>query len=69
MEEAKKWILHYWHYKSYWSLYIARFFVQSYHVGRTLDEEIAEIGKTNIKKVHFMLRTKRTLRKITGMKY
>lgn len=69
MEEAKMWILHYWHYKSYWSLYIAKFFIDSYHVGKSLDEEIAEVRNTNITKVHLLLKAKRTFRKIIGLKY
>lgn len=69
MTAASRWILHYWHYKTYWVMYIARFFAASYHTGRKLNEEIDALRTTNFKRVHLALRIKRTLRKITGMKY
>jgi hypothetical protein len=69
MEEAKRWIGHYWHYKYYWSRYIAHFFVRSYRQGQGVEDELQRIRKTNLKRVHQWVLVKRTISKLLGRIY
>jgi hypothetical protein len=69
MEEAKRWIGHYWHYKYYWSRYIAHFFVRSYRQGQGVEDELERIRKTNLKRVHQWVLVKRTISKLLGRIY
>ncbi len=66
---ADKWIGHYWHYKYYWSSYIAKFFVLSYRKNLSLDQQIDFIRKTNLRMVHRWILIKRTFAKLTGQIY
>ena len=66
MKEANRWIGHYWHNKYYWSRYIAQFFVCSYRLGLTIDDDIQRIRATNLKGVHRMIIVKRTIAKLFG---
>ena len=66
MKEANRWIGHYWHNKYYWSRYIAQFFVRSYRLGLTIDDDIQRIRATNLKGVHRMIIAKRTIAKLFG---
>lgn len=67
MVEAKSWIGHYWHYKYYWSRYIAKFFVKAYSLNYTIDEQLEKIRQTDLAWVHKRLLVKRTLAKFLGM--
>ena len=69
MEEAKRWIGHYWHYKYYWSRYIAHFFVRSYRQGQGVEDDLQCIRKTNLKRVHQWVLVKRTISKLLGRIY
>ena len=69
MEEAKRWIGHYWHYKYYWSRYIAHFFVRSYRKGEGVEDDLQRIRKTNLKRVHQWVLVKRTISKLLGRIY
>ena len=69
MKKANRWIGHYWHNKYYWSRYIAQFFVCSYRLGLTIDDDIQRIRATNLKGVHRMIIVKRTIAKLFGRLY
>ncbi len=69
MVEAKHWIGHYWHYKYYWSRYIAHFFVRSYRLSHTVADDIRNIQHTNLKWVHWLILVTRTISKFTGRLY
>jgi len=69
MVEADRWIGHYWHNKYYWSRFVARFFVRSYRLGDTVEQDIERIRKTNLAWVHKKILMKRTLAKFTGKLY
>lgn len=66
MLEARSWIGHYWHNKLYWSAYIADFFVRSYRLGNTVEDDIMRIRKTNLRGVHRRILVKRTIAKLLG---
>ena len=66
---ADKWIGHYWHYKYYWSLYIAKFFVLSYRKNCSLYKQLDIIRNTNLNCVHRWILLKRTFAKLTGQIY
>jgi hypothetical protein len=69
MYEASQWIGHYWHNKYYWSSYIAQFFVRSYRLGLTIDDDIRRIQSTDLKHVHRKILVKRTIAKLLGRIY
>lgn len=69
MVEAKRWIGHYWHYKYYWSRYIAHFFIRSYRQRYSIEEELQRIRQTNLKRVHQRVLVKRTVSKLRGRLY
>ncbi len=69
MLEAKQWIGHYWHYKYYWSRYIANFFIHSYRERSTTEEELERIRHTDLKWLHRRILLKRTFAKLVGKLY
>ncbi len=69
MVEAKLWIRHYWHYKYYWSRYIAKFFIRSYRECSTTENELERIRRTDLKLLHKRILLMRTFAKLIGLPY
>ena len=63
MKEAKPWIIHYWHNKYFWSLFIADFFCASYSSKRNLQNEITKIRNLKFFRINRWLNLKRFIRK------
>lgn len=59
IEEADKFIGHYWHHKEVWSRYITSFFITSFAKGRNIESEIAIIKNTNFRLRAIRLNIKR----------
>lgn len=69
IKEAASFIGHYWHYKYVWTRFISCFFTESYAHGRSLEDELDIIRKTDHKKLARKLYIKRTLLKILFLKH
>lgn len=64
IQEAYRLFGHYWHHKYVWCEYITRFFSYSYSYGRTLEQELDAIRRTNHRALARKLAIKRTFLKL-----
>lgn len=62
--EAHNIIGHYWHHKYIWGRYISQFFINSYVLNRSVEDEMTIIKKTNHKYLAIKLGVNRTIRKL-----